>query len=77
LTSYSLFQRDSDFYKENSVKFNYAILDEAQYIKNFRTKNAATVKEIDSDYRLAYLGLPLKTPWEKSGQFLNFLCQDF
>jgi SNF2 family DNA or RNA helicase len=77
LTSYSLFQRDSDFYKENSVKFNYAILDEAQYIKNFRTKNAATVKEIDSDYRLALSGTPLENSVGEIWSIFEFLMPGF
>jgi SNF2 family DNA or RNA helicase len=55
-----MFQRDADFYKEQGIKFNYAILDEAQYIKNFRTQNAIRVKEIDSEHRLALTGTPLE-----------------
>jgi SNF2 family DNA or RNA helicase len=60
ITSYSFFQRDTDVYKERKVSFNYAVLDEAQYIKNFKTRNAQVVKQIDADYRLALTGTPLE-----------------
>ncbi|EFK95215.1 SNF2-related:Helicase [sediment metagenome] len=60
LTSYSLFQRDFEIYEEEKVKFNYAVLDEAQYIKNFKTKNAIIVKKIESNYRLTLTGTPLE-----------------
>lgn len=77
LTSYSLFQRDSEFYKEQKIKFNYAILDEAQYIKNFRTKNATIVKEVDSNYRLALTGTPLENSVAEIWSIFEFLMPGF
>jgi len=77
LTSYSLFQRDFDFYKKYNVRFNYTILDEAQYIKNFKTKNASTVKEIDSDYRLALSGTPLENSVGEIWSIFEFLMPGF
>ncbi len=77
LTSYSLFQRDSEIYKENKIKFNYTILDEAQYIKNFKTKNASRVKEIDSDYRLALSGTPLENSLGEIWSIFEFLMPGF
>ncbi len=65
ITSYSYFQRDAHKYKEVGAHFNYAVLDEAQYIKNFRSKNARVVKEIDADYRLALSGTPLENSIEE------------
>ena len=37
ITSYTLLQKDIDLYKE--IPFTYAILDEAQHIKNRGTRN--------------------------------------
>ncbi len=76
-TSYSIFQRDWEIYKEQGIKFNYAILDEAQYIKNFKTKNALVVKEIDSEYRLALSGTPMENSIAELWSIFEFLMPNF
>ena len=77
ITSYSFFQRDSEFYKTKKIDFNYAVLDEAQYIKNFKTKNAQIVKEIDADFRLALSGTPLENSVSEIWSIFEFLMPGF
>lgn len=77
ITSYSFFQRDTDVYKERKVSFNYAVLDEAQYIKNFKTRNAQVVKQIDADYRLALTGTPLENSIAELWSVFEFLMPGF
>jgi SNF2 family DNA or RNA helicase len=60
ITSYSVLQKDLPEYKKEKITFNYCVLDEAQFIKNHKTKNARVVKEIDADYRLSLTGTPLE-----------------
>lgn len=77
ITSYSSYQRDADKYKKESVFFNYAVLDEAQYIKNFKTKNAQVVKEINADFRLALTGTPLENSISEIWSIFEFLMPGF
>jgi len=53
ITGYATMKRDRAFYEKQKIKFNYCVLDEAQFIKNHATKNAQIVKKINADYRLA------------------------
>lgn len=77
ITSYSTLQRDLMLYKKQKVKFNYCVLDEAQFIKNHRTKNARTVKQVDADYRLALTGTPLENTVEEIWSIFDFLMPGF
>ncbi|MDZ4850303.1 MAG: SNF2-related protein [Pirellulaceae bacterium] len=58
ITSYQLLQRDVDRF--SSRPWNTLVLDEAQFIKNFQTKTAQAVRELDADWRLALSGTPLE-----------------
>ncbi|HHV95750.1 MAG TPA: DEAD/DEAH box helicase family protein [Clostridiaceae bacterium] len=58
ITSYPLIQKDIDDYKK--IRFEYCIIDEAQYIKNPATRTARCVKAIKSKYRLALTGTPIE-----------------
>jgi len=77
LTSYTLFQRDFEFYQKNNIDFNYVILDEAQYIKNFNAKISLLVKEIKSKYRLALSGTPLENSLLELWSIFDFLMPNF
>ena len=44
VTSYDYMRRDIELY--DSIEFEYVILDESQYIKNQKTKNAISVKQM-------------------------------
>ncbi len=58
ITSYQLLQRDVERFA--SRPWNTLVLDEAQFIKNFQTKTAQAVRELDADWRLALSGTPLE-----------------
>lgn len=77
ITSYSVLQRDLAHYQKLRIKFDYCILDEAQMIKNHKTKNAKTVKQIDADYRLALTGTPLENTVSEIWSMFDFLMPGF
>ncbi|PKL72698.1 hypothetical protein CVV26_00315 [Candidatus Kuenenbacteria bacterium HGW-Kuenenbacteria-1] len=77
ITSYATLQKDLEKYKEEKIKFNYCILDEAQFIKNHSTKNAQMVKKIDADYRLALTGTPLENNVSEIWSIFDFLMPGF
>lgn len=58
ITSYDYLKRDLEIYK-NKV-FHFMIIDEAQAIKNYQTKNAEAVKEIKCVSRFAMTGTPIE-----------------
>ena len=58
ITSYPLIRRDYEEYK--SIRFQYCILDEAQYIKNPNSQNALSVKCLNNRYRFALTGTPME-----------------
>ncbi|MFN7842615.1 MAG: SNF2-related protein [Pirellula sp.] len=58
ITSYQLLQRDVERFTARS--WYTLVLDEAQFIKNFQTKTAQAVRQIDSDWRVALSGTPLE-----------------
>ena len=58
ITSYGLARQDELFF--NKLKFNYIILDEAQTIKNPRSKTARIVKKYNAKYRLVLTGTPVE-----------------
>lgn len=71
ITSYSLLQKDIDFYQ--TVNFGYAILDEAQHIKNRGTRNAKSVKMIKAMHRLVLTGTPIENSLEELWSLFDFL----
>ncbi len=58
ITSYQLLQRDVDRFTARS--WHTLVLDEAQFIKNFQTKTAQAVRQLDADWRIALSGTPLE-----------------
>ena len=58
ITSYQLLQRDVDRFTAKS--WYTLVLDEAQFIKNFQTKTAQAVRQLDADWRIALSGTPLE-----------------
>ena len=58
ITSYQLLQRDVDRFTARA--WHTLVLDEAQFIKNFQTKTAQAVRQLDADWRLALSGTPLE-----------------
>ncbi len=71
ITSYSLLQKDIDFYK--TIQFSYAILDEAQHIKNRGTRNAKSVKMVQANHRLILTGTPIENSLDELWSLFDFL----
>ncbi len=71
ITSYTLLQKDIEFYK--TINFGYAILDEAQHIKNRSTRNAQSVKMIQAAHRLILTGTPIENSLDELWSLFDFL----
>lgn len=71
ITSYTLLQKDVEFYK--TVAFGYAILDEAQHIKNRGTRNAQSVKMIQAGHKLILTGTPIENSLDELWSLFDFL----
>src|ERR1700722_17337887 len=75
ITSYTLLQKDIVSYK--SANFSYAILDEAQHIKNRGTRNARSVKMVQADHRLILSGTPIENSLEELWSLFVFFMPGF
>lgn len=71
ITSYTLLQKDIELYKQ--IPFAYAILDEAQHIKNRGTRNAQSVKLIQAAHRLILTGTPIENSLDELWSLFDFL----
>ncbi len=71
ITSYSLIQKDIEIYK--MIPFSYAILDEAQHIKNRGTRNAKSVKMLQAKHRLILTGTPIENSLDELWSLFDFL----
>ncbi len=75
LTTYQLAQRDEEKYKKE--KFFYIILDEAQKIKNPKTKMAVAIKSFSSEYKLALSGTPIENHLGELWSIFDFVMPGF
>jgi len=75
ITSYELLKRDSEKYE--GMKFNYCVIDEAQYIKNSNTQNAKTVKAITSKKRMALTGTPIENRLSELWSLFDFVMPGY
>ena len=71
ITSYTLMQKDIELYQD--VTFAYAILDEAQHIKNRATRNAKSVKRLQAAHRLILTGTPIENCLADLWSLFDFL----
>lgn len=71
ITSYSLLQKDIELYK--TIPFGYAILDEAQHIKNRGTRNAKSVKMLQAAHKLILTGTPIENSLDELWSLFDFL----
>jgi len=71
ITSYTLMQKDVELYQE--INFAYAILDEAQHIKNRATRNAKSVKMLQAAHRLILTGTPIENCLADLWSLFDFL----
>lgn len=75
ITSYDLLKRDIDQYE--TIKFDFQILDEAQYIKNHTTAASKAVKVIHSKTRLALTGTPIENRLSELWSIFDYLMPGF
>src|SRR5690625_4910842 len=58
ITSYGTIRQDIELYKD--IPFQTLILDEAQFIKNYVTKTAKAVRQLQAEKRFALSGTPIE-----------------
>ncbi len=71
LATYGTLRKDIGHLKD--VGFDYAILDEAQAIKNSRTSTAKAARLLKADHRLALSGTPIENHLGELGSLFDFL----
>jgi SNF2 family DNA or RNA helicase len=71
LATYGTLRRDIGQLKE--IRFDYAILDEAQAIKNARTSSAKAARLLQADHRLALSGTPIENHLGELWSLFEFL----
>ncbi len=71
LTTYGTLRRDAGYFKD--FEFDYAILDEAQAIKNAGTEAAKAVRLLKSRFRLAMSGTPIENHLGELWSLFEFL----
>lgn len=77
VVSYHTLKQDADALLGAKARYNYAVLDEAQYIKNHTTKVAQCVKAIPAAYRLALTGTPLENHVLELWSMYDYLMPGF
>ncbi len=75
ITSYDLMRRDYELYSD--IVFDYAIADEAQFIKNPETKNAIAVKKINALHRFALTGTPIENNLGELWSIFDFIMPGY
>ncbi|HPQ96192.1 MAG TPA: SNF2-related protein, partial [Thiolinea sp.] len=75
LTTYPLILRDEDFYREQ--RFHYLILDEAQSIKNARSKTTQVIFALKARHRLCLTGTPMENHLGELWSMFHFLMPGF
>lgn len=71
ITSYALLRRDIDLLKK--LRLDYAILDEAQAIKNPLSATAQAAKELRAERRLALTGTPIENRLSEIWSIFEFV----
>lgn len=77
IMGYNTAYQDTTFLEDPKTRFNYLVLDEAQNIKNHKSKRAQVAKKIHSDYRLALTGTPLENNVSEVWSMFDFLMPGF
>ncbi|AHE67480.1 superfamily II DNA/RNA helicase, SNF2 family [Legionella oakridgensis ATCC 33761 = DSM 21215] len=75
ISTYGLVQRDKKRFL--NYAFNYLILDEAQFIKNARTKTTQIVQQLQATHRLCLTGTPVENHLGELWSLFNFLMPGF
>ena len=75
VTSYDLLKRDIGLYEDH--KFDFEIIDEAQYIKNAQAAVSKSVKVINASHRFALTGTPIENRLSELWSIFDFLMPGF
>jgi SNF2 family DNA or RNA helicase len=75
ITSYDLLKRDIDMYED--IRFNYEVIDEAQYIKTHTTVASKSVKLINSSRRFALTGTPIENRLSELWSIFDYLMPGY
>ncbi len=71
ISTYGLVHRDKE--KFTNYHFYYLILDEAQFIKNAKTKTTHIIQQLKADHRLCLTGTPLENHLGELWSLFHFL----
>ncbi|MDI1352850.1 MAG: SNF2-related protein, partial [bacterium] len=71
ISTYGLIHRDKEKFIDYS--FYYLILDEAQFIKNARTKTTQVIQQLNASHRLCLTGTPLENHLGELWSLFHFL----
>ncbi|MGL4850464.1 MAG: DEAD/DEAH box helicase [Clostridium sp.] len=75
VTSYNLLKNDIDVYK--TLKFDFMILDEAQYIKNPGARITRACKEIKANSKFALTGTPIENSLLELWSIFDFIMEGY
>ena len=75
LTSYPLLRRDIEIIREIPLRF--AILDEAQFVKNAQSIGAAAAKELNAQVRVALTGTPMENHTGELWSIFDFVLPGY
>ncbi|MBQ4553422.1 MAG: SNF2 helicase associated domain-containing protein, partial [Clostridia bacterium] len=75
LTSYPLLRRDIDYLKDFPLRF--AVLDEAQSVKNAQSLGAVAAKELDAQVRIALTGTPMENHTGELWSIFDFILPGY
>ena len=75
ITTYNMLKRDIDLYAP--CHFRYAILDEAQHIKNPGTQNAQCVKQLQAEGFFALTGTPIENTLTELWSLFDYLMPGY
>jgi SNF2 family DNA or RNA helicase len=75
ITSYPMLRRDGALYKDKM--FSYCFIDEAQYIKNPKTMNARSVKNVNARVRFALTGTPIENSLIELWSIFDFVMEGY
>lgn len=71
ITTYdTLINHGSDFAK---IKFDSVVLDESQFVKNFRTKRYRAIQKVKTSFMLALTGTPIENSIEELWSLFNLI----
>lgn len=75
ITTYGVLKNYLDKFKD--IEFDICIIDEAQNIKNYKSQNAQSVKNIKAKFKLALTGTPIENNIKELWSIFDFIMPGF